>query len=63
MVEDMKRCRGEMVAMVQDLKDKQDRSQALTEEVSKLPRNINRTLYTYRIMDIIASIGEYYVQY
>ena len=43
---------------MQDLKDKQERSQVLAEELTKLPRNINRTLYTYRIMDIIASIGK-----
>ena len=34
--------REEMVAMMQELKDKQERSQVLLEEVSKLPRNINR---------------------
>lgn len=44
--------------MMQELKDKQEKSQVLLEEVSKLPRNINRTMYTYRIMDIIASIGK-----
>lgn len=58
MVEDMKRCREDMISMAQDLKEKQERSQVLSEELGKLPRNINRTLYTYRIMDIIASIGK-----
>lgn len=58
MVDDMKRCREEMVAMVQDLREKQDKSTQLVEEVKKLPRNINRTLYTYRIMDIITSISK-----
>eukprot|EP00604_Paraphysomonas_vestita_P002510 CAMPEP_0174818332 /NCGR_PEP_ID=MMETSP1107-20130205/990_1 /TAXON_ID=36770 /ORGANISM="Paraphysomonas vestita, Strain GFlagA" /LENGTH=616 /DNA_ID=CAMNT_0016030025 /DNA_START=209 /DNA_END=2055 /DNA_ORIENTATION=+ len=58
MIEDMKKCREEMVAMMQELKDKQEKSQVLLEEVSKLPRNINRTMYTYRIMDIIASIAK-----
>lgn len=42
MIEDMKKYREEMVAMMQELKDKQEKSQALLEEVSKLPRNINR---------------------
>jgi hypothetical protein len=58
MVEEMKRWRAEMVTMMQDLKDKQERAQVLQEELSKMPKNINRTLYTYRIMDIIASIGK-----
>ena len=42
--------------MVADLKEKQDRAQALKEELDKLPRNINRNLYTFRIMDIIAQV-------
>lgn len=58
MVVDMKRCREEMVAMVQDLREKQEKSTQLVDEVKKLPRNINRTLYTYRIMDIISSIAK-----
>jgi uncharacterized membrane protein len=56
MVEDMKRYRTEMVAMMQDLKDKQDRAAILNEELNKLPKNINRALYTHRILDIINSI-------
>ena len=47
-----------MVGMIQDLKDKQQRAQVLAEELVKLPKNINRTLYTHRIMDIISSIGK-----
>jgi chromosome segregation ATPase len=58
MVEEMKRCREEMAGMIQDLKDKQLRAQTLSEELSKLPKNINRTVYTHRIMDIITSIGK-----
>jgi len=44
MVDDMKRFREEMQDMIVDLKDKQDRTQVLNEELSKLPRNINRNL-------------------
>ena len=58
MVEEMKKCREEMTGMIQDLKDKQVRAQSLADEMSKLPKNINRALYTHRIMDIIASIGK-----
>jgi len=58
MVDEMKRCREEMAGMIQDLKDKQVRAQTLAEELSKLPKNINRTIYTHRIMDIISSIGK-----
>ena len=58
MVDDMKRCREEMVAMVQDLREKQEKTTRLVEEVKSLPRNINRNMYTYRIMDIISSIGK-----
>jgi hypothetical protein len=42
MVEEVKRYRAEMNAMIQDLKDKQDRMQILNEEQAKLNKNINR---------------------
>lgn len=58
MVDEMKARREEMAGMIQDLKDKQTRAQNLAEELNKLPKNINRTLYTHRIMDIISSIGK-----
>ena len=58
MVDEMKQFREEMQGMIADLKEKQDRSQALKEELDKLPRNLNRNLYTFRIMDIIAQVGK-----
>jgi len=58
MVEEMKKCREEMVRMVQDIKEKQERAQVLSEEMSKLPKNINRNIYTHRILDIISSISK-----
>ena len=58
MVDDMKRYREEMVNMISDLKEKQEKSQILNDEVSKIPKNINRNIYTHRIMDIITSIGK-----
>jgi chromosome segregation ATPase len=58
MVEEMRGAREEMVSMIQELKEKQERAQQLAEELSKLPKNINRALYTHRIMDIITSIGK-----
>ena len=58
MIEEMRKAREEMVSMIQELKDKQERAQQLTDELSKLPKNINRALYTHRIMDIIQSISK-----
>lgn len=58
MVEEMRKGREEMVTMIQELKEKQERAQHLADELSKLPKNINRALYTHRIMDIINSIGK-----
>jgi len=58
MIEDMKRAREEMSSMVQDVKDKQEKSELLTEELRKLPKNINRMVYTHRILDIIASVAK-----
>lgn len=58
MVEEMKKYRSEMQGMLADLREKEDRQALLEEELNKLPKNINRTLYTYRIMDIISSINK-----
>lgn len=58
MVDEMRKAREEMVTMIQELKEKQERAQQLADELSKLPKNINRALYTHRIMDIITSIGK-----
>ena len=58
MIEEMRKAREEMVSMIQELKQKQERAQHLTDELEKLPKNINRALYTHRIMDIIQSISK-----
>jgi len=42
LVEEMRKAREDMVGMIHDLKDKQERSHILAEEMSKLPKNINR---------------------
>ncbi|EGB10092.1 hypothetical protein AURANDRAFT_10442, partial [Aureococcus anophagefferens] len=58
MVDEMKRCRGEMNAMVLDVRDKDDRHRLLEERYAAMPKNVNRALYTYRIMDIIKQIAK-----
>lgn len=58
MVDEMKRCRAEMQQMVLDVADKDERAKLLEAEYAKMPKNVNRTLYTYRIMDIIGSIAK-----
>ena len=58
MMEQMRSCKDDMSSMIADLKEKQDRARLLAEELSKLPKNINRALYTHRIMDIISSINK-----
>lgn len=58
MIEEIKKYKDLMVPMVHDLKDKQERAQMLAEERTKLPKNLNRALYTHRIMDITASIAK-----
>ena len=58
MIEEIKQYREVMASMVHDLKEKQDRAMMLEEEKAKLPKNLNRALYTHRIMDITSSIGE-----
>lgn len=58
MIEEIKQYREVMASMVHDLKEKQDRASMLEEEKAKLPKNLNRALYTHRIMDITSSIGK-----
>lgn len=58
MVEEMKRYRAEMQAMANEVRGKEEQAKAMADELSALPKNVNRTLYTYRIMDIINSIAK-----
>lgn len=58
MIEEIKKYKDLMVPMIHDLKDKQERAQLLNEERAKLPKNLNRALYTHRIMDITSSIAK-----
>jgi hypothetical protein len=58
MIDEIKKMREDMVNMVQELKDKQEKVEILLDEKTKLPKNINRLIYTHRIMDIISSIGK-----
>lgn len=57
-VDAIRRYRADMPAMLQDLRDKQARAQQLVEEQNRLNRNINRSVYTQRILDIIAAIDK-----
>jgi chromosome segregation ATPase len=56
MVEEMKRLRDEMQNLKTDMAQKKEKMKLVEGDLKKLPNNINRTLYTQRIMDIIDSI-------
>jgi short-subunit dehydrogenase involved in D-alanine esterification of teichoic acids len=61
MVEEVKRYRAEMNAMIQDLKDKQDRMQILNEEQAKLNKNINRCVCCaelWSVRDVMKLTGD-----
>ena len=58
MMDDIRSWRGEMSQMALDVRAKEERVAVLADELAKLPKNLNRTLYTYRIMDIIGSISK-----
>lgn len=58
MIDEMRRYKEEMQGMLMDLKNKQEKSRLLEDEIKKLPKNINRNLYTVRILDIIHSISK-----
>jgi Mg2+ and Co2+ transporter CorA len=44
--------------MAGEVREKEEQARVMGEELAKMPKNVNRTLYTYRIMDIIASIAK-----
>jgi hypothetical protein len=56
MVGEMKSKRTEMQEMGRVIHEREERYKILAEEYSKMPKNVNRSLYTYRIMDIIKQI-------
>eukprot|EP01039_Chlorochromonas_danica_P009336 gene9336-10304_t len=58
MLEEMERYRELMLPMVQDLKEKQQRAELLQEETTKLNKNLQRSVYTHRILDITTSIAK-----
>lgn len=58
LLEEMERYRELMGPMVADLQEKQQRAEILHEETAKLNKNLNRALYTHRILDITQSIAK-----
>ncbi len=58
MVDEMKRMREDMASMIQQLKEKQERSLFLQDELKRIPRNINRQVYVKKILDITASLNK-----
>lgn len=52
-VEEMKRMRAEMKSMAGEIRAKEERAKHLAHEYEQMPKDINRALYTHRIMDII----------
>eukprot|EP00505_MAST-04D_sp_SCG-Rhode-Island_P000373 Stramenopile-MAST_4_protein_373 len=55
-VGEMRRMREEMRTMAGSIREAEERYKLLSDEFEKMPKNINRAVYTYRIMDIIKQI-------
>eukprot|EP00943_MAST-04B_sp_MAST-4B-sp1_P000484 g484.t1 len=55
-VAEMRRMREEMRGMAGTIREAEERYKLLSEEFKKMPKSINRAVYTYRIMDIIKQI-------
>ncbi len=62
MVEEMKSMREEMKGMASQVREKEERFELLKAEFQRMPKNINRIQYTYRIMDIIKQIKKQNVE-
>ena len=48
--------RDEMRTMAQQIRNAEERHGLLVVELEKMPKNINRAVYTYRILDIIKQV-------
>ena len=48
--------RETMKEMASTIREKEARLKALAKEYEKMPKSVNRALYTYRILDIIKQI-------
>ena len=48
--------RNEMRTMAQQIRDAEERHRLLAVELEKMPKNINRAVYTYRILEIIKQV-------
>ena len=55
-VADMKAMRKEMKAIAAQVRRKEEEADLLRQEYERMPKTINRALYTYRIMDIIKQV-------
>ena len=55
-VAEMRRMREEMRGMAGTIREAEERYKLLSDEFEKMPKSINRAVYTYRIMDIIKQI-------
>lgn len=53
---EIKKMRADIASMATQIREKEALAIKLKEEYDKMPKNINRTAYTYRIMDIIKQI-------
>lgn len=56
LVDEMRQYKVEMVEMAEMLQGQQEKARILEEELTRLPKNINRNMYTHRILDITQSI-------
>ncbi len=61
-VGEIRRMRDEMRTMAQQIRDAEERHALLSKELAKMPKNINRAVYTYRILDIIKQVRKQRVE-
>ena len=61
-VGEIKRMRDEMRTMAQSIREAEERHKLLLVELEKMPKNINRAVYTYRILDIIKQVRKQKVE-
>jgi hypothetical protein len=56
MVEGMQKMKVEMQGLVEAVRDKEELAKRLISEYDRMPKEVNRAIYTRRIMDLIKQV-------
>ncbi len=62
LVEVMQKLRAEAASLMESLREKEDRARRLNAEFDRIPKEVNRSVYTRRILDIVKQVRKQKVE-